>query len=149
MKSQTVEEIARHYPIEHIDNDCCVAELVKDPKLRASAAARAAADKEWDNLVARECWILSEVVPWKDVYGPATKAGKTVHLGDLCELVYLKGSELPEGHESRKLKGRVVKLQQRVMQMAWIRAGCHFTCIADLILLPVIPFQTRIGTLLL
>ena len=37
-----------------------------------------------------------------------------MHLGSLCELVYLKGTELPEGHKDRKLKGRVVFLGDRV-----------------------------------
>ena len=63
---------------------CAVAELVKDKTLRYSPEARAAADKEWDNLKNRVCWDLREVRRWKDVYAEANKAKKKVHLGDLC-----------------------------------------------------------------
>ena len=39
---------------------------------------------------------------------------RIVHLGSLCELIYLKGSELPKGHKDRKLQGRIVFLGDRV-----------------------------------
>ena len=42
------------------------------------------------------------------------KTGKTIHLGSLLELCYLKGSELAPGSEGRKYKGRVVFLGDRV-----------------------------------
>ena len=50
----------------------------------------------------------------RDIKRAADAAGKTVHFGSLCELVYEKGSELPEGHLDRKMKGRVVVLGDRV-----------------------------------
>ena len=40
--------------------------------------------------------------------------GVDVHIGQLLELCYLKGSELKEGHPGRKYKGRVVFLGDRV-----------------------------------
>ena len=91
-----------------------VAELVKDKQLRYSEGAVAAADKEWGNLEKRECWKLDQVVRWKDVVAQAAKEDKIIHIGSLCELVYLKGSELPEGNPGRKMKGRVVFLGDRV-----------------------------------
>ena len=67
-----------------------------------------------ENLEGRECWDLSKVVRWDEVCKWANHNEHFAHLGDLCELVYLKGSELPVGHTGRKLKGRVVFLGDRV-----------------------------------
>ena len=90
-----------------------VAELVKDKNALNSDGARQAANKEWTNLEGRTCWDLTRVCKWSDVKRQANKEKRIVHLGSLCELVYQKGSELPEGHPDRKLKGRVVFLGDR------------------------------------
>ena len=48
------------------------------------------------------CWDMSEAEPWYLVKRRADELGELVHLGSFCELVYLKGSELDEGHPDRK-----------------------------------------------
>ena len=91
-----------------------VATLVKDKKILAGKDAVSALQKEWDNLQERKCWDLKKARPWREIQREMNAKGKRIHLGSLCELVYLKGSELPEGHAGRKLKGRVVFLGDRV-----------------------------------
>ena len=89
-----------------------VAQLVKDKARLRSEECRNAVQREWDNLIKRQCWDINKAEKWKDVKARADKAGETIHLGSLCELVYEKHSELAP--DKRKLKGRVVFLGNQV-----------------------------------
>ena len=63
-----------------------VAQLVPSKEMRNHPEARAAINKEWDNLKARDCWDMSEAKPWSEVRKDALAKGETVHLGSLLEL---------------------------------------------------------------
>ena len=98
-----------------------VAKLVPTKQVKNIPEARAAVDKEFDNLVKRDCWRIEEARPWREVKAeanaqvdPRTGKPKVIHLGSLLELCYLKGSELSE--LERKYKGRVVFLGDRVKE---------------------------------
>ena len=87
--------------------------------------AIAACAKEWEKLRATYCWDEYDVgqsatqggTPrtrrekpreWADVTREYRKMKKCVHIGYLDELCMLKGSELEDGNELKKMKGRVV-----------------------------------------
>ena len=89
-----------------------VAQLVKDKATLKSDECQKALRKEWDNLLSRKCWDINKAEKWKVVKARADKAGETIHLGSLLELVYEKHSELDPG--KRQLKGRVVFLGNQV-----------------------------------
>ena len=59
-------------------------------------------------------WRDEDVREWADVKEQARREGRDVHIGSLHELLVEKGSELPEGDEKRKFKGRVVFLGDQV-----------------------------------
>ena len=65
-----------------------------------------------ENLEERGCWNKKMARPLSEVIKEANKAGKTIHIGSMLELLYLKNSELAV--EAQKLKGRVVFLGDRV-----------------------------------
>ena len=97
-----------------------VAKLVPHGQVRSIPAARHAVGEEWGKLEARTCWDPTTAAPWEEVkqkvVGKVDANGRAViiHLGALCELCYLKGSELEPGHPNRKYKGRVVFLGNSV-----------------------------------
>ena len=73
-----------------------VARLIPTKQVKTNDKAKAAIRKEWDNLVARDCWDIKEARPWKEVKAEANADQRIIHLGSLLELCYLKGSELSE-----------------------------------------------------
>ena len=77
-------------------------EVAKNPK------AKAALDKEWENLRTKGVWDESRVRECKSIVDEARKSGQTVHLGRIFEACYEKGSELPPDDPRRKFKGRTV-----------------------------------------
>ena len=81
----------------------CVARAVPRHEVRSVKAADEAVQKEWDKLQAVPCWDASTVRPWAEVRREADETGETVHIGELCELCFEKGSELPEGHPDTKV----------------------------------------------
>ena len=85
-----------------------VARLVPKRDVIKHLQAIAACKAEWDKLKKRLCWDESLVEEWDVVKARADAAGLTIHIGELLELCYLKGSELPEDHPDHKYKGRVV-----------------------------------------
>ena len=68
--------------------------------------AKAAVDKEWENLEKIPTWDLVKVISKKEVIDEARKEGRKVHFATLMDLCHLKNAELETKHQ--KHKGRVV-----------------------------------------
>ena len=85
-----------------------VARLVPKDEVRNNPKAKAALDKEWENLRTKGVWDESRVRECKSIVDEARKNGQTVHLGRIFEACYEKGSELPPDDPRRKFKGRTV-----------------------------------------
>ena len=85
-----------------------VARLVPKDEVRKNPKAKAALDKEWENLRSKGVWDESRVKECKSIVDEARKNGETVHLGRIFEACYEKGSELPPDDPRRKFKGRTV-----------------------------------------
>jgi len=85
-----------------------VAPLVPKEEVRRNPKAKAALDKEWENLRTKGVWDESRVKECKSIVDEARKKGETVHLGRIFEACYEKGSELPADDPRRKFKGRAV-----------------------------------------
>ena len=83
---------------------------------------KAALDAEWNRLrnmpwpdgKGRGTWNEELVEEAAEVRKRADRNGKTVHFTRICELMYEKGSELPEGDPERIAKGRAVVLGNNV-----------------------------------
>ena len=63
---------------------------------------------EWKRLQDMNCWDVTKVREWHDVWREAKEKGETHHLGRVFALRHEKNAELPEGHPNRKFKGRAV-----------------------------------------
>ena len=85
-----------------------VARLVPKDEVRKNPKAKAALDKEWENLRTKGVRDESRVRECKSIVEEARKKGETVHLGRIFEACYEKGSELPADDPRRKFKGRTV-----------------------------------------
>ena len=85
-----------------------VARLVPKDEVAKSPKAKAALDKEWENLRTKGVWDEPRVRECKSIVEEARKSGQTVHLGRIFEACYEKGSELPPDDPRRKFKGRTV-----------------------------------------
>ena len=73
-----------------------VARLVSKEEVARNPKAKAALDKEWDNLRNKGVWDEKRVRECRDIVAEARRNNKTVHLGRIFEACYEKGSELPE-----------------------------------------------------
>ena len=91
-----------------------VARTVGRAEYRQNPKALAALATEWGKLRKAGVWRDEDVREWADVKEQARREGRDVHIGSLHELLVEKGSELPEGDEKRKFKGRVVFLGDQV-----------------------------------
>ena len=93
-----------------------VATLIPSKKVESmvvnGVTGRQAINKEWENLRSRGCWDETRMRKLVDVIREAEQERRTIHIGSMLELLYLKHSELAE--EFQKLKGRVVFLGDRV-----------------------------------
>ena len=85
-----------------------VARLVTKDEISKNPKAKAALDKEWQNLKNKGVWDEARVRECRDIVAEARRKGETVHLGRIFEACYEKGSELPETDPRRKFKGRTV-----------------------------------------
>ena len=85
-----------------------VARLVPKDEIRKNPKAKAALDKEWENLRAKGVWDESRVRECRSIVEEARRKGETVHLGRIFEACYEKGSELSADDPRRKYKGRTV-----------------------------------------
>ena len=68
-----------------------VARLVPKDEVRKNPKAKAALDKEWENLRTRGVWDESRVKECKSIVEEARKKGETVHLGRIFEAATKKG----------------------------------------------------------
>ena len=102
----------------------CVARSVGKAEIARVPAAQKATQVEWDRLRAKHVWDASVVREWDDVAVEARLAGPDVraNLGYLFGVCVEKNSEQPEGHPSRKCKGRLVFQGNRVIDQDWRRA---------------------------
>ena len=82
--------------------------MVRNDEARNNPKAKAALEKEWENLRTKGVWDESRVRECKSIVGEARKNGETVHLGRVFEACYEKGSELLADDPRRKFKGRTV-----------------------------------------
>ena len=82
-----------------------VARLVPKDEVRKNPKAKAALDKEWENLRTKGVWDESRVRECKSIVDEARRTGETVHLGRIFEACFEKGSELPADDPRRKFKG--------------------------------------------
>ena len=81
-----------------------VARLVPKDEIAKNPKAKAALDKEWENLRTKGVWDESRVRECKSIVDEARKNGQTVHLGRIFEASYEKGSELPPDDPRRKFR---------------------------------------------
>ena len=62
-----------------------VARLVSRDEVASNPKAKAALDKEWDNLGNKGVWDEKRVRECRDIVAEARREGKTVHLGRIFE----------------------------------------------------------------
>ena len=76
-------------------------------------AAKAAVDKEWEQLEKIPAWNLTKVRSKKEVIDEARTKGAKVHFASLMDLCHLKNAELETKHQKYKsrvaLRGDIVK----------------------------------------
>ena len=65
-------------------------------------------------------WDNSKVCEESDLIAWSRKEGITIHIARGCVLLYEKGSELPKGHDDRKMRARTVLLGDNVVD-AWFQ----------------------------
>jgi len=99
-----------------------VARRVGKAERLASPGAQAALRKEWDHLRAIKCWDESRVRESRDVEEEARQKGTVVHLAQIFAICHENNAELPEGHPSRKFKGRVVFQGNQFRDQDWCDA---------------------------
>ena len=83
-----------------------VRKFIPMPQAMKIPDAKAAVEKEWDELEKIPAWQLAEVRNKNEVIAEARNEGKTVQFASLMDLCYLKNSELEP--QFQKYKGRVV-----------------------------------------
>ena len=76
------------------------------PQAMKIPAAKAAVDKEWENLEKISAWNLTKVRRKKEVIDEARTTGAKVHFASLMDICLWKNAELEAKHQ--KYKGRVV-----------------------------------------
>ena len=83
-----------------------VHKFIPMPQAMKFPAAKAAVDKEWENLEKTSAWNLTKVRSTKQVIDEARTSGATVHFASLMDICHLKNAELEARHQ--KNIGRVV-----------------------------------------
>ena len=92
------ENSLQHYNLVH--------KFIPMPQAMKIPAAKAAVDKEWENLCKIPPWNLTKVRSKSEVFDEARTKGATVHFASLMDICHLKNAELEAKHQ--KCKGRVV-----------------------------------------
>ena len=88
----------QHYNLVH--------KFIPMPQAMNIPAAKAAVDKEWENLEIISAWNLTKVKSEKQVIDEARTKGAKIHFASLMDICHLKNAELETKHT--KYKGRVV-----------------------------------------
>ena len=107
-----MEESPPNYHEDHIagkgDNSLqhynLVHKFIPMPQAMKIPAAKAAVDKEWENLEKISAWNLTKVESKSEVIDEARMSGATVHFASLMDICHLKNAELEAKHG--KYKGR-------------------------------------------
>ena len=92
------------------------------PKAKKNPAARAAVDKEWEELEKISAWNLTKVRSKKEVIDEARMSGAAVHFASLVDIC-LKSAELEAKHQ--KYKGRVVLRGDTVKDDSGVLRSIH------------------------
>ena len=87
-----------HYNLVH--------KFILVPQAMKIPAAKAAVDKEWEQLEKFSAWNLTKVRSKKEVIDEARNEGIKVHFASLMDICHLKKADLEAKHQ--KYKGRVV-----------------------------------------
>ena len=135
MIKQKIQELEFKVALELFST---VARLVPKDEVRKNPKAKAALDKEWENLRAEGVWDESRVRECKSIVDEARRKGETVHLGRVFEACYEKGLELPGHDPRRKFKGRTVFQGNNVRDSVTKTLTTH--CLPNL---AVVPHQWR------
>ena len=108
--------------------NACVARPVSKSERASNEKARQAVTDEWKRLQRKGTWG-TVVRDWNKVAAEAKQTGKEVHFGYLLGLCFEKGSELQQGDEGRKYKGRAsratgssTRTGKRLCSKTWARA---------------------------
>ena len=109
------ENSLQHYNLVH--------KFIPMPQAMKILAAKAAVDKEWENLEKISAWNLTKVKSKKEVIDEARTSGATVHFASLMDICHLKNAELEAKHQ--KYKGRVVLRGDIVKKRFWILRSIH------------------------
>ena len=91
------ENSLQHYNLVH--------KFIPMPQALKIPAAKAAVDKEWEQLEKISAWNLTKVRSKKEVIDEARTSGAKVHFASLMDICHLKNAELEAKHQ--KYKGRV------------------------------------------
>ena len=95
---EKVENSLQHYNLVH--------KFIPRPQAVKIPAAKAAVDKEWENMEKFSAWNLTKVSSKKEVIDEARTNGAKVHFASLMDVCHLKNAELETKHQ--KYKGRIV-----------------------------------------
>ena len=101
MKTILQEKETIHYSIIFL-----VHKFIPVPQAMKIPAAKAAVDKEWEELEKTSAWNLTKVRFKKEVIDEARTNGAKVHFASLMDMCHLKNAELETKHQ--KYRGRVV-----------------------------------------
>ena len=78
------ENSLQHYNLVH--------KFIPMPQAMKIPAAKAAVDKEWDELEKISAWNLTKVKSKKQVIDEARTSGATVHIASLMDICHLKNA---------------------------------------------------------
>ena len=102
----------QHYNLVH--------KFIPMPQAINISAAKAAVEKDWENLEKISAWNLTRVRSKKEVIDEARTKGQKVHFASLMDICHLKNAELEAKHQ--QYKGRVVLRGDIVEDDSWFYA---------------------------
>ena len=76
-----------------------VNKFIPMPQAMKIPAAKAAVDKEWENLEKVPAWDQTKVISKKEVIDEARTKGAKVHFASLMDICHLKNAELEAKHQ--------------------------------------------------
>ena len=86
----------QHYNLVH--------KFILMPQAINIPAAKAAVDKEWENLEKISAWNLTKVRSKKQVIDEARTSGAKVHFASLMDICHLKNAELKQSTKNTKVE---------------------------------------------